>query len=230
MDVRQITLLLAFQLFTGVMAIILAIFIYRRNPDYKGNTHLSFGFFSYSLYPFGSFFYELGISEIVVHISIRASLLGTIVGTAFFFLSMTIFCESEKAVEGLKYKYPYYLFILFVCIVIILPSSISFISLNPTCTNRSILLMGLISSFILVSTGGTILRLTRTINNVDKSNVAMIEKLSQFRLALIASLGIMVFSIVENVTQVHFYNVVNYVFLFFTYILISRPLLAKKNK
>jgi hypothetical protein len=230
MEIWQLFLMLTFQLIAGFMAIILAIFIYKRNPNYKGNSYLGLGFIFYSLYPFGCFFFEIGINEFIVLLSLQISLIGSIIGTMFFVLSMMIFCKSTKVLEKSKMKLLYFLISLLICIYICWPSSIIFISLNPTLTERSILLMILITIYIVFSTGGIILRLTKAIKMMKESDPYMTKNLKNFRLALIISFGILIFSVIENLTQEHFYNIFNYLFLLLTYILISQPLLKQKRE
>lgn len=229
MEPWQLYSLLAAQLITGIIALILAFLIYKRNPSYKGNIFLSIGFIFYSLYPFGSFFYELGINELVVQISIRASYFGTVLGSGSFLISMTIFCLSSISEQLKKYEIVGGILTILVCITIFLPNSITSVELNPSSCERSILLMGAISSYILLTTGRMIYLLSRTINEFKDKNSPVSNKLKKFRLALIISLGIMIFSIIENVTQLHFFNIFTYLILFLTYIVISQPLLKRQT-
>lgn len=230
MEIWQLFLILSFQLITSFMAIILAIFIFKRDPNYKGNLYLSLGFIFYSLYPFGCFFFEIGINEFIALLSLRISLIGSIIGTMFFVLSMKIFCRGTKILEKSKMKLLYFLISLLICFYICWPSSIVFISLNPTMTERSNLLMILIAVYIVISTGGIILQLTKAIKMMKESDPYMTKNLKNFRLALIISFGILIFSVIENLTQEHFYNFFNYLFLLLTYILISQPLLKQKRE
>jgi hypothetical protein len=220
--------MLTVQLLTGILAIILAIFIYKRNPEYKGNLYLSIGFILYSLYPFGCFFYELSISELVVKISIRVSYLGTILGALFFLISMSIFCLGSQSDQLNKFIIPIIIFTIIACIIILLPFSITCVELNPSSCERSMILMGAISSYILLTTGRMVYLLSKTIKEINNKNSQVSKKLSTFRLALIISLGIMISSIIENITQIYFFNIFNYLFLLMTYIIISQPLLHKK--
>ncbi len=228
MELWQFYTMLAVQLLTGFMALILAFFIYKRNPEYKGNVNLSFGFILYSLYPFGCFFYELGISELVVQISLRISYLGSILGALFFLISMSIFCLGSKSEQLRKFKIFAIIITILVCIIIFIPNSVTDVELNPTATERSMVLMAAISSYILLTTGRMVYLLSKTINEFEDKNSLVSQRLRNFRIALIISLGILIFSIIENITQIHFFNVFNYLFLLLTYILISRPLLQKK--
>lgn len=228
MELWQFYTMLAVQLLTGFMALILAFFIYKRNPEYKGNVYLSIGFILYSLYPFGCFLYELGISELVVQISIRVSYLGTILGALFFLISMSIFCLGSKSEQLRKFKIPAIIITILACIIIFVPSSVTDVELNPTATERSMVLMGTISSYILLTTGRMVYLLSKTVKEINNKNLPVSKRLRNFRLALIISLGIMISSIIENITQIYFFNIFNYLFLLLTYILISRPLLMKK--
>ncbi len=228
MELWQFYTMLTVQLLTGILAIILAIFIYKRNPEYKGNLYLSIGFILYSLYPFGCFFYELSISELVVKISIRVSYLGTILGALFFLISMSIFCLGSQSDQLNKFIIPIIIFTIIACIIILLPFSITCVELNPSSCERSMILMGAISSYILLTTGRMVYLLSKTIKEINNKNSQVSKKLSTFRLALIISLGIMISSIIENITQIYFFNIFNYLFLLMTYIIISQPLLQKK--
>ncbi len=229
MEPWQFYSMLTAQLLTGLIPLFLAYLIYKRNPEYKGNLFLSIGFLFYSLYPFGCFFYELGINEQVVQVSIRISYLGSILGAAFFLISMNIFCLGSQSEKIKKLLIPHSIFTTLVCIIIFLPSSITSIELNPTSAVRSMILVGAISSYIFLVTGRNIYLLTKTINEIKDKDLQIIMKLRNFRLALIISFGIMVFSIIENFTQIHFFNIFNYFFLLLTYIYISRPLLKKEK-
>lgn len=228
MEPWQFYLILIVQVITSLMAIILAILIYKRNPNYKGNVYLSVGFLLYSLYPLGCFFYELGINDQIVQISMRASLLGTILGSGSFLVSMTIFCVGEKSDQLKKYNIPLIALTILACIIILLPNSIVAVEIYPTSCERSIILMGTISTYIIVSTGRMIYLLSKTVRNIPDENSPVRKKLRTFRLALIISLGIMTFSIIENITQIHFFNLFNYLFLLLTYIIISQPILKKQ--
>ncbi|MHA1611306.1 MAG: hypothetical protein ACTSYU_04565 [Promethearchaeota archaeon] len=229
MELWQFYSILFVQVFTGLTAIILAYFIYKQNPKYDGNQYLSLGFLLYSLYPFGCFFYELGICDLCIEISIRVSLFGTILGSLFFLISMNIFCLGSKSESLKKLKLPAGIITILVCVIILLPSSVSSIELHPSTAERSMLLMGAISSFILLSTGRMLYLLTKTIKEIEDKDSQVRKKLLKFRLALFISLGIMFCSIIENVTQIHYFNIFNYLFLLATYIIISQPFLKKKK-
>ncbi len=229
MELWQFYSILIVQLLTGFLAIILAFYIYKQNPTYKGNIYLSLGFLLYSLYPFGCFFYELGICDLCVQISIRVSLFGTILGSLFFLISMTIFCLGTKSESLKNLRLPAGIITTLVCIIILLPSSVSSIELSPTTANRSMALMGAISSYILLSTGRMIYLLSKTIKEIEDISSPVRKRLRKFRLALIISLGIMFCSIIENITGVRFFNIFNYLFLLATYIIISQPFFKKKS-
>ncbi len=229
MEPWQFYSMLTAQLLTGLIPLFLAYLIYKRNPEYKGNLFLSIGFLFYSLYPFGCFFYELGINELVVQVSIRVSYLGSILGAAFFFISMSIFCLGSQSEKIKKLLIPLIIFTTLICIMIFLPSSITSVELNPTSAVRSMILVGAISCYIFLATGGNIYLLTITINDIEDKNSQICIKLKNFRFALAISFGIMLFSIIENFTQIHFFNIFNYFFLLLTYIFISKPLLKQEK-
>ena len=229
MEPWQFYSMLTVKLLTGLIQLILPYLIYKRNPEYKGNLFLSIGFVFYSLYPFGCFFYELGIIELVVQVSIRVSYLGSILGAAFFLLSMNTFCLGSYSEKIKKLLIPLIIVTTLVCIIIFLPSSITEVKLNPTSAIRSMILVGAISCYIFLTTGRSIYLLTITINEIKDKDLQITIKLRNFRLALIISFGIMVFSIIENFTQIHFFNIFNYFFLLLTYIFISKPLLKKEK-
>ena len=229
MEPWQLHSFLVIQVLTGILSIILAFLIYKRNKDYKGNFYLSLAFTMYSLYPIGRFFYELGFNELVVHISIRISLIGSILGMGAFLISMSIFCLGSYAKELKKYKIVGGIVTTLVCIVIILPSSIIFEQLDPTTTFWSILLMCVFSAYIILTTSRMIYLLTNTMNEIKDKNPEISDKLKNFRLALFFSLGIVLFSIIENITQIHFLNIFTYLFLLLFIIFISFPLMKKKN-
>ena len=229
MEPWQLHSFLVTQVITGILSIILAILIYKRNSDYKGNIYLSLAFSLYSLYPIGRFFYELGFNELVVHISLRVSLLGSILGMGAFLISISIFCLGSYAKELKKYKIVGGMVTTLVCIIIILPSSITFVDLDPTTTSWSILLMCVFSAYIILTTSRMIFLLTNTINDLKDKNPEISDNLRTFRLALFFSLGIVLFSIIENITQIHFLNIFTYLFLLMFIIFISFPLMKKKN-
>ncbi|MHA1475270.1 MAG: hypothetical protein ACTSPA_03525 [Promethearchaeota archaeon] len=229
MEPWQLHSFLVIQVITGILSIILAFLIYKRNSEYKGNIYLSLAFSMYSLYPFGRFFYELGFSELVVQISLRVSLIGTILGMGAFLISISIFCLGSYAKELKKYKIAGGIVTTLVCIVIILPSSITFEQLDPTTTVWSKILMGVFSAYILLTTTRMIYLLTNTINELKVKSPEISNKLKTFRLALLFSLGIVLFSIIENITQIHFLNIFTYLFLLLFIIFFSYPLMKKKN-
>ncbi len=230
MEPWQLHSFLVIQVITGVFSLILAMLIYKRNKNYKGNLYLSLAFSLYSLYPIGRFFYELGFSELAVNISLRVSLLGSILGMGAFLIAISIFCLGSYAKELKKYKIVGSIITTSVCIIIILPSSITDIELNPTSAIWSIILMCVFSVYIILTTSRMIYLLTNTMKEIKDNNPEITEKLKNLRLSLILSLGIVLFSIIENITHLHFFNFFTYLFLLLFIIFISYPLMKKKNE
>ena len=228
MEPWQFYLIISVQLLSGFISIILAILINKRNREYRGNKYLSLAFLLYSLYPFGSFFYELGINELIVQISIRISLIGSILGMGAFLISMSIFCLGSYSKNIKKFLLPGSIVTTLVCIIIIWPSSVTDVELNPTTSRRSIVLMGAISAYIFLTTSRMIYLLTGTINEIKLKNPEISDRLSTFRISLLISLGIILFSLIENITRIHFFNIFTYIFLLLFFIFISQPLLKKK--
>jgi hypothetical protein len=146
-----------------------------------------------------------------------------------FLISISIFCLGSYAKELKKYKIVGGIVTTLVCIVIILPSSITFEHLDPTTTIWSKILMGAFSAYILLTTSRMIYLLTNAIKEIKDKNTDISDKLKTFRLALIFSLGIVLFSIIENITQIHFFNIFTYLFLLLFIIFFSYPLMKKKN-
>ena len=162
--------------------------------------YLSLAFLLDSLYPIGRFFYELGINELIVQISLRISLIGSVLGMGAFLIAISIFCLGSYAKELKKFKVVGSIITTSVCIIIILPSSITFVGLNPTLTYWSIFLMVVFSAYIVLTTIRMVYLLTNTMNEIKDKNLEITEKLKTFRLYLILSLGIVFFSIIENIT------------------------------
>lgn len=229
MEPWQLHSFLVIQVITGILAIILAFLIYKRNSKYKGNIYLSLAFSMYSLYPIGRFFYELGFNELVVHISIRVSLIGSILGMGAFLISISIFCLGSYAKELKIFKIVGSIITTLVCTIIILPSSITFEGLDPTTTIWSKILMGVYSAYIILTTSRMIYLLTNTINEIKEKSPEISDKLKTFRLALFFSLGIVLFSIIENITQIHLFNIFTYLFLLLFIIFFSYPIMKKKK-
>ena len=229
MEPWQLHSFLVIQVITGVLLIILALLIYKRNKDYEGNIYLSLGFSLYSLYPIGRFFYELGFSELAVHISLRISLIGSILGMGAFLIAISIFCLGSYAKELKKYKIIGGIITTLVCTIIILPSSITDVTVNPTSAIWSLILMIAFSFYIILTTSRMIYLLTNTLKEIKDHNPEITDKLKNLRLSLILSLGIVLFSIIENITQIHYFNIFTYLFLLLFIIFISYPLMKKKN-
>ena len=229
MEPWQLHSFLVIQVITGVLSIILALLIYKRNKNYKGNLYLSLAFLLYSLYPIGRFFYELGFSELAVNISLRISLIGSILGMGAFLISISIFCLGSYAKELKKYKIVGSIITTLVCTIIILPSSITDVKVNPTSAIWSNILMIVFSVYIVLTTSRMIYLLTNTMKEIKDKNQEITEKLKNLRLSLIISLGIVFFSIIENITQLHFFNFFTYLFLLLFIIFISYPLMKKRK-
>ena len=229
MEPWQLHSFLVIQVITGVLSIILALLIYKRNKNYKGNLYLSLAFSLYSLYPIGRFFYELGFSVLVVNISLRISLIGSILGMGAFLIAISIFCLGSYAKELKKYKIVGSIITTLVCTIIILPSSITDVKINPTSAIWSNILMIVFSVYIVLTTSRMIYLLTNTMKEIKDKNQEITEKLKNLRLSLIISLGIVFFSIIENITQLHFFNFFTYLFLLLFIIFISYPLMKKRK-
>ncbi len=230
MEPWQLHSFLVIQVITGVLSIILALLIYKRNKNYKGNLYLSLAFSLYSLYPIGRFFYELGFSELAVNISLRISLIGSILGMGAFLIAISIFCLGSYAKELKKYKIVGSIITTLVCTIIILPSSITDVKVNPTSAIWSVILMIVFSVYIVLTTSRMIYLLTNTMKEIKDKNQEITEKLKNLRLSLIISLGIVFFSIIENITQLHFFNFFTYLFLLLFIIFISYPLMKRRNE
>jgi len=230
MDPWQLYSILAVQLITGFISVILALKIFKRNSEYKGNLYLSLALILYSLYPFGRFFYELGFNELAVNISFRISLIGSILGMGTFLIAISIFCLGANAKDLKIFKIVGGIITTSVCIIIILPNSVEYIGINPTRTIWSIPLMIAFSVYIFLTTSRMIYLLTNTINEIKDKNAEIADSLRIFRLSLIFSLGILLFSLIENITQIHFFNIFTYLFLLLFISFFSRPILKKTKK
>ncbi|QEE16757.1 hypothetical protein DSAG12_02587 [Promethearchaeum syntrophicum] len=229
MEPWQLYSILSIQLLTGIISLALSFLIYRRNKEYKGNLYLSLALILYSLYPFGRFFYELGFNELVVNISIRVSLIGNVLAMGSFLIAISIFCLGSYAKDLKIYKRVGTTITTLVCLIIIYPASIQNISLNPTFTEWSLILRVAFSAYILLTTSRMIYLLTNTMKELKVKNPEISEKLRVFRISLILSLGILLFSIIENITQIYFFNVLTYIFLLSFIIFFSQPLMKKRN-
>ena len=89
--------------------------------------------------------------------------------------------------------------------------------------------MVVFSAYIFLTTIRMVYLLTNTMDEIKEKNPEITDKLKTFRLSLILSLGIVLFSIVENITQIHFFNIFTYLFLLLFIIFISKPLMKRKN-
>ncbi len=225
-------LLQVIQIITLVWTIFLVGLSIYRNPRYRGNQLFALSLIFFEIFVLCFVIYYSSMNEIVVQITLRIAIFVMILGTFLFVLAIQIFVKSDAFIKHKIAKISAFITFLILMATVFHPNLVIVISLNPTVTQRSLVITILSIGWLFILTGYNLFTLFGMLKSTSGDSKEFSKKLKilivgQILLFIIPvlcvlsglmalsgfNLGSEIFSIVQYLSQFAAFGVLGFAFL-----------------
>ncbi|MHA1618534.1 MAG: hypothetical protein ACTSVZ_04570 [Promethearchaeota archaeon] len=225
-------LLQVIQIITLIWTIFLVGLSLYRNPRYRGNQLFALSLIFFEIFVLCFVIYYSSLDENVVKLTLRIAIFVMILGTYLFVLAIQIFVKSDAFISHTVAMISGLITLLILLTVALLPDLVTVISLNPTVTQRNLLVTILCIVWLFILTVYNLYTLAGMLRSITEDPMDFKKKLKilfvgQILLFIIPVLcvlsglmalsglylGAEIFSIVQYLSQFVAFGVLGFAFL-----------------
>ncbi len=181
-----------------VVAVALALTIFKRHPDQIGNRLMSLSIGLIGLYSFSFLMLDLIALEWAIQIFLRIGIASILFACIFMYFSFQILLHSSKWLEIKKNTLPLIIIGILYSLLLLSTNLITINSLSPVDTQLDLIILGILLIILLVLTLYNIYAVyTGGIKKTD--NLTLKKRLQYIFLGLLVFLLVLVFVVISNV-------------------------------